>query len=62
MSDNKNRSKKSKKNKIRCAQCQFYDKQFDYCNEKDIEDCTKQTHINFSSCKDFLIKEDLMFF
>lgn len=62
MSDNKNRSKKNKKHKIHCIKCQFYDKQFDYCSEKDIEDCSKQSHINFSSCDSFLVKEELMFF
>lgn len=64
MSDNKEKkkSKKNKKCKIKCSQCEFYDKRFDYCSQREIENCTMQTHINFSSCESFLIKEDLVMF
>lgn len=55
-------NKKSKKCKIKCGQCEFYDSLIDYCNEKDIEHCTKQTHINFSSCDSFLVREELVMF
>ena len=56
------KAKKSKKCKIKCNQCEFYDAPLDYCSEKDIEDCSKQTHTNFSQCDSFLIREDLAFF
>lgn len=58
----KNKFKKHKKNKIKCSQCEFYDDQFDYCCRKEIEDCTMQHNVNFSSCEDFLVKEELVFF
>ena len=65
MSDNKEKKKKSKKNKkckIKCATCEFYDTPLDYCSQKEIEKCTMQAHINFSSCDKFLIREDLVMF
>ena len=64
MSDNneKKKSKKNKKCKIKCSTCEFYDAPLDYCSQKDIRDCSKQTHINFSSCEDFLVKEKLVMF
>lgn len=63
MSENKEKkkSKKAKKH-IKCMRCEFYDAPIDYCSEKDIEDCSKQSHINFSSCEEFLIREDLVMF
>jgi len=56
------KNKKKKKCKIKCRQCEFYDMALDYCSQKEIEDCTMQSHINFSSCEDFLIREELAFF
>lgn len=56
------KNKKGKKCKIKCTKCEHYDKPFDYCSEKDIENCSMQTHINFSSCDKFLIKESLAYF
>ena len=58
----KGNSKKNKKCKIKCGQCEFYDVLIDYCSEKDIENCSKQSHINFSQCDSFLIREDLVMF
>lgn len=58
----KKKSKKNKKCKIKCKTCEFYDEQFDYCSQREIENCTMQTHINFSSCDSFLIREDLAYF
>ena len=60
--NHKKKSKKNKKCKIKCQRCEFYDSLIDYCSEKDIKDCSKQTHTNFSSCDSFLIKEDLVMF
>ena len=54
--------KKTKRNKIKCSKCEFYDTLIDYCSEKDIEECSKQTQINFSTCDSFLIREDLIMY
>lgn len=61
-SNSKRNPKRSKKCRIKCGTCEFYDAPLDYCSERDIENCTKQSHINFSSCDDFLIREDLVMF
>lgn len=64
MSENgsKKKSKKAKKCKIKCATCEFYDTPLDYCSQREIENCTMQAHTNFSSCEDYLIREDLVMF
>ena len=66
MSDNKRTQKKSnktnQKRKIKCRQCQFYDYEMDYCTEKDIENCSRQTNVNFSKCDDYLTKDTLIMF
>lgn len=64
MSDNKEKkkSKKNKKCKIKCSTCEFYDAPMDYCSQKEIEQCTMQAHINFSSCDSYLVREDLVMF
>lgn len=58
----KKKHKKNKKSRIKCNQCEFYDALLDYCSEKDIKECSRQSHINFSACNDFLIREDLVMF
>ena len=64
MSENKSKkkSKKAKKCKIKCNTCEFYDAPLDYCSQKEIEECSRQAHINFSSCEDYLVREDLIMF
>lgn len=65
MSDKKSIQKKSNKNnksQIKCKNCQFYDRKNDYCTEKNIENCTKQTNINFSKCDNYLIRDNLVMF
>ena len=62
MGEKNARRKSKKKCKIKCKTCEFYDAPLDYCSERDIEDCSKQVHINFSSCEDYLIREDLIMF
>lgn len=65
MSDNKTTQKKSNKNNkshIKCKNCQFYDRKNDYCTEKNIEKCSKQTNANFSQCDSYLIRENLIHF
>ena len=65
MSEKKTQKKPSKKNskcKIKCRTCQFYIPEDDYCMERDIECCSKQTNVNFSKCDDYLIRENLVMF
>ena len=62
MSEKKNQKKKDGKHRIKCCQCQFYNQEDDYCFEKDIEDCSKQTNVNFSKCDSYLIHENLVMF
>ena len=60
----KKTQKPSKKNKckIKCRTCQFYIPEDDYCTERDIEYCTRQTNVNFSKCDDYLTSEKLVMF
>lgn len=66
MSDKKSTQKKSgkenRKKKMKCLQCEFYDYESDYCTERDIENCSRQTNVNFSKCADFLINNKLVMF
>ena len=66
MSDKKSSQKKShKKNdkrKMKCNTCEFYDHEDDYCMERDIENCSRQTNVNFSKCDNYLVKESLVMF
>ena len=65
MSEKKTQKKSNKKNhkcKLKCRTCQFYIPEDDYCTERDIDNCTKQTNVNFSKCDDYLVKESLMYF
>ncbi len=65
MSEKKTQKKSNKKGgkcKIKCRTCQFYIPEDDYCSERDIEYCTKQTNVNFSKCDDYLTKEKLVMF
>ena len=58
----KKANKKGNKCKIKCRNCEFYDDEYDYCMERDIENCTRQTNVNFSKCESFLIKDKLVMF
>lgn len=62
MSEKKPKKSKSKKCKLKCCTCEFYDTPLDYCSERDIENCSKQMHTDFSTCEDYLIKESLVMF
>ena len=65
MSDRKNEKKSGKKNdkrKMKCATCEFYLYDDDYCTERDIENCSRQTNINFSKCNNYLVKNKLVMF
>ena len=62
MSEKKSQKKKDGKHKIKCKNCQFYDQKNDYCTERNIENCDKQSNVNFSKCDSFLIHENLIYF
>lgn len=55
-------NKKSNKCKIKCRTCQFYIPEDDYCMEREIECCTKQTQVNFSKCEDYMVHDKLVMF
>lgn len=50
---------KDKNKKDKCRECEFYDKQNKKCEIKDITDYTKQ---ELKECRDFMIKEDLIYY
>lgn len=58
----KKKTKQSKKCMFKCKTCQFYDKDKDFCTEKEIENCTKQTNTDFSQCSDYLVDDKLIMF
>lgn len=65
MSDKKTQKKSGKKNskrKMKCTTCEFYDYEMDYCMERDMENCSRQTNVNFSKCEDYLVREDLVMY
>ena len=62
MSEKKNKKQNGDKCRIKCRDCQFYDREGDYCTERDIENCTKLINMNFSQCNSFLIRENLVMF
>ena len=62
MSEKNSQKKKDDKCKIKCKTCQFYDREDDYCTERNIENCTKLINMNFSQCDSFLIRDNLVMF
>ena len=66
MSDKKTAQKKSNKKGskcgIRCETCEFYDKPTDFCEARMIKKCSKQKNTNFSTCEDYLAREELVYF
>ena len=61
-STQKKSSKKNDKRKLKCRTCEFYSYDDDYCMERDIENCSRQTKVNFSKCDSFLVRENLVMF
>lgn len=55
-------TKNKNKGSLKCKSCEFYDKSADFCTEKEIENCSKQTNVNFSKCDDYLVRESLVMF
>lgn len=65
MSDKKTQKKSGKKNdkrKMKCRTCEFYDNEMDYCMERDMENCSRQTNVNFSKCENYLVKQSLVMY
>ena len=54
--------KKEAKCNFKCATCEHYTKNTDFCKEKEIENCSKQAHTDFSQCDSYLISEKLIMF
>ena len=55
-------SDKTKKCNLKCTTCVNYNKKIDFCEEKEIENCSKQRKIDFSQCDSYLIREELIHF
>ena len=53
---------KEKKCSFKCSTCEHYDKPTDFCVEKEIENCSKAAHTDFSTCDSYLVKENLIYF
>ncbi len=58
---NDEKTKKKRKCSLKCNTCEHYDKQTDFCTEKEIENCSK-VNTDFSQCDSFLIHESLVMF
>lgn len=58
----KKKAKKSKKCNIKCATCEYYSKDTDFCEAKEIENCSKQVNTDFAQCSDYLVSEKLVMF
>ena len=54
--------KKNNNCNFKCATCEHYDKPTDFCKEKELEQCSKQVHTDFSQCDSYLISEKLVMF
>lgn len=52
----------SKKCNIKCCTCEFYEKETDYCREREVENCTKQPNTDFSQCENYLVGEKFVMF
>ena len=58
----KKSNKKNNKRKMKCTTCEFYSYDDDYCTERDIENCSRETNVNFSKCDSYLIRKNLIMF
>ena len=47
---------------FKCSTCQYYSKKEDFCKEKEIENCSKKMHAEFSQCDSYLIDKKLVMF
>ena len=56
------RTKNTSVKHIKCEFCEYYNKQTDFCKEKEIENVSKQVNTNFSQCDDYLVNSKLVMF
>lgn len=47
--------------KFKCNTCENYDKNIDFCKEKEIENCSK-ARTDFSQCESYLVSSKLIMF
>ncbi len=47
---------------LKCELCEHYDKKIDFCQEKSIENVSKQINTDFSQCSDYLVNSKLIMF
>lgn len=52
----------NKKCSVKCNTCEYYEKETDFCKEKEIENCTKQPNTDFSQCENYLVSGKLVMF
>lgn len=56
------KEEKTKKCDFKCDMCEHYSRIKDFCKEKQIENCSKNSHTDFSKCESFLVRENLVMF
>lgn len=47
---------------FKCIMCQNYKSEKDFCEVKQIKDCSRRPPVEFSDCQDYLIHESLIMF
>lgn len=50
---------KNKKKSFKCKECEFYDREKKICEIKDIKSLSKQ---EIKECKDFLVRDELVYY
>lgn len=53
---------KEMKCNFKCSTCEYYNKKRDFCKEKEIEQCSKKPHTEFSKCESYLVRKNLIMF
>lgn len=62
-SKNRNYNKNQEKQcNLKCDLCNFYSRKQDFCEAKNLENCSKTMKTEFAQCDDFLVREDLVMF
>lgn len=57
-----NENVKKKCKNIKCRTCEYYDRENDFCKEKEIENCSKQTKTDFAQCESYLVDGRIVMF
>jgi hypothetical protein len=53
---------KSRKCNIKCATCEYYSKDTDFCKAREIENCSMQVNTDFAQCSSYLVDSKLVMF